>query len=84
MESRIVIENDNGKPWQLRQWSVLLKTASGSCRTAHWTLLVQGLDHWVPEIADLLEPFRFIPNWRLDDIMASYAPAGGSVGPHYD
>lgn len=38
----------------------------------------------MPDIADLLENFRFIPNWRLDDIMASYAPRGGSVGPHYD
>lgn len=45
---------------------------------------MQGLDHWVPEVADLLEHFRFVPNWRLDDIMASYAPKGGSVGPHYD
>ena len=47
-------------------------------------MLVQGLDHWVPEVADILDHFRFIPNWRLDDIMASYAPPGGSVGPHYD
>lgn len=48
------------------------------------TLLVQGVDQLVPEIADLLENFRFLPSWRLDDIMVSYATDGGSVGPHFD
>jgi len=49
-----------------------------------WTLLIQAVDHYIPEIAQLLASFRFIPNWRLDDIMASYAVKGGSVGPHFD
>lgn len=49
-----------------------------------WTLLVQAVDHLLPEVAALLEYFRFIPNWRIDDIMVSYAPPGGSAGPHYD
>jgi len=83
VESRIVMENDNGKPWQLRNGPFSPELFS-KLPEQDWTLLVQGLDHWVPEIADLLEHFRFIPNWRLDDIMASYAPKGGSVGPHYD
>ncbi|WP_375177168.1 cupin domain-containing protein [Marinobacter mobilis] len=83
VESRIIIENDNGRPWQLHN-GPFQPDRFESLPTTHWTLLVQGLDHWVPEIADLLEQFRFIPNWRLDDIMASYAPQGGSVGPHYD
>ena len=26
----------------------------------------------------------FVPGWRLDDIMISYAAEGGSVGPHFD
>ena len=34
--------------------------------------------------AALIEPFRFIPNWRIDDVMVSYAVDGGSVGPHFD
>jgi 50S ribosomal protein L16 3-hydroxylase len=38
----------------------------------------------VPEVSEILEHFNFIPNWRLDDIMISYAPEGGSVGPHFD
>jgi 50S ribosomal protein L16 3-hydroxylase len=32
----------------------------------------------------LLNHFNFIPTARLDDVMASYAPTGGGVGPHID
>lgn len=49
-----------------------------------WTFLVQAVDHWVPEASDFLQQFRFIPSWRLDDLMISYATKGGGVGPHYD
>ncbi|TXC74280.1 cupin domain-containing protein [Sphingorhabdus soli] len=49
-----------------------------------WTLLVQAVDHHVPEVAALIEPFRFIPNWRIDDVMVSVAGDGGGVGPHFD
>jgi len=49
-----------------------------------WTLLVQDVDKHVPEVARLLEPFRFLPDWRIDDIMVSFAAPGGSVGPHTD
>lgn len=83
VESRIVIEDDDGKPWQLENGPFEADRFQSLPET-HWTLLVQGLDHWVPDLAPLLDRFRFVPNWRLDDIMASYAPEGGSVGPHYD
>ncbi|MCL4161307.1 UNVERIFIED_CONTAM: hypothetical protein GTU68_000497, partial [Idotea baltica] len=49
-----------------------------------WTLLVQGLDQWNDRAAQLLNQFSFLPQWRLEDIMASYAPLGGGVGPHFD
>ena len=49
-----------------------------------WTLLVQAVDHHLAEVAALLEPFRFIPNWRIDDVMVSVASDGGGVGPHFD
>ncbi|WP_313807203.1 cupin domain-containing protein [Sphingobium sp.] len=49
-----------------------------------WTLLVQAVDHHVPEVAALIERFRFIPNWRIDDVMVSYAADQGGVGPHFD
>ncbi|CAA9512052.1 MAG: FIG002776: hypothetical protein [uncultured Sphingomonadaceae bacterium] len=49
-----------------------------------WTLLVQAVDHHVPAVAALLQPFRFVPNWRVDDVMVSYATDRGGVGPHFD
>ncbi len=49
-----------------------------------WTLLVQGVNHYLPEAVDLLTLFNFIPHARLDDLMVSYAPKGGGVGPHLD
>ena len=51
---------------------------------APWTLLVQAVDQHVPAVAALLGTFRFIPNWRIDDVMVSYATDGGGVGAHYD
>ena len=50
----------------------------------HWTLLVQAVDHHVPAVAALIAPFRFVPDWRIDDVMVSYATTGGGVGPHFD
>jgi 50S ribosomal protein L16 3-hydroxylase len=49
-----------------------------------WTVLVQGVNHYLPEATELLKHFAFIPHARLDDLMVSYAPKGGGVGPHFD
>jgi len=49
-----------------------------------WTLLVQAVDQQVPAVAALLEAFRFVPEWRIDDVMVSYAVDQGGVGAHYD
>lgn len=49
-----------------------------------WTLLVQGLDLHLPAAHELLQRFRFVPDARLDDLMASFATDGGGVGPHVD
>jgi 50S ribosomal protein L16 3-hydroxylase len=49
-----------------------------------WTLLVQGVNHVLPQADALLREFSFIPYARLDDLMVSYAPPGGGVGPHFD
>jgi 50S ribosomal protein L16 3-hydroxylase len=49
-----------------------------------WTLLVQGVNHVLPQARALLHEFSFIPYARLDDLMVSYAPPGGGVGPHFD
>lgn len=49
-----------------------------------WTLLVQGVDQWLPEVATLRDCVDFLPRWRFDDVMVSYAVDGGGVGPHFD
>ncbi|PPC80833.1 MAG: cupin [Methylotenera sp.] len=49
-----------------------------------WTLLVQSVNHHLHEASELLSRFNFIPHARLDDLMVSYAPDGGGVGPHFD
>ncbi len=49
-----------------------------------WTLLVQDMDKWDLDVRALLDRFRFLPAWRIDDVMISYATPGGSVGPHVD
>lgn len=49
-----------------------------------WSLLVQGVNHFLPEADRLLHSFSFAPLARLDDLMVSFAPDGGGVGPHFD
>ncbi|BAJ01915.1 cupin domain-containing protein [Shewanella violacea] len=49
-----------------------------------WTLVVQALNHWLPDAEQLIQCFDFIPRWRFDDVMVSYATPGGGVGPHID
>jgi 50S ribosomal protein L16 3-hydroxylase len=49
-----------------------------------WTLLVQDMDKWDADVRALLDRFRFLPAWRIDDVMISFATPGGSVGAHVD
>lgn len=82
VESRIVIESGE-TPWQTLKGPFTEETFA-NLPEKEWTLLIQAVDHWVPEVQELKERFRFLPSWRLDDVMISYATTGGSVGPHYD
>lgn len=83
-ESRIVYQTAEKEPyWHLIK-GPFLETQFSSLPHTHWTLLVQGVDRLVPEVAALLNHFDFIPQWRLDDVMISFAAQQGSVGPHYD
>jgi len=50
----------------------------------NWTLLVQDVEKHYAPLQELMQQFSFIPNWRLDDLMISFAATGGSVGPHTD
>jgi 50S ribosomal protein L16 3-hydroxylase len=49
-----------------------------------WTLLVQDVDRFDPDVERLLDFVSFLPRWRIDDVMVSYAAPGGSVGAHVD
>ncbi|MDO3388757.1 cupin domain-containing protein [Gilvimarinus sp. SDUM040013] len=82
IESRLVVDTEQA-PWQLES-GPFSETRFAQLPDSNWSLLVNAVDHWVPELTELLHKFRFIANWRLDDIMVSYAPPGGSVGPHFD
>ena len=82
VESRLVIEHGE-RPWELRRGPFAEDTFS-QLPEREWTLLVQAVDQFVPEVAELLEHFRFLPSWRIDDVMISFAAPGGGVGPHYD
>lgn len=81
VESRLVVRTEDN--WKLEHGPLPPKRF-GQLGEDPWTLLVQAVDHHVPEVAALLECFRFIPNWRVDDVMVSYAEDAGGVGPHFD
>ena len=83
IESRIVLEKDGSRPWEARQ-GPFSEESFRELPVSHWTLLVQDVEKHLPEVAELLQAFPFIPDWRLDDIMISYAADQGSVGPHVD
>ncbi len=83
IEARLVIHDPKHDHWSLEH-GPFAETRFASLPPDHWTLLVQAVDHWHPEVAALLNAFRFIPGWRIDDVMVSYATRGGSVGPHFD
>ena len=79
VESRIVECRSSG--WTVQHGPF---QADDFTRDQPWTLLVQAVDHYFPNVAALHKLIDFIPQWRVDDIMISYAVEGGSVGPHYD
>ncbi len=84
IESRLVIED----PSKTNHWTLTTGPLSEKQLTTlpktHWSLLIQGVDKYIPEVNQLLNEFDFIPPWRLDDIMIGLSSQHGSVGPHYD
>ena len=79
VESRLVM----GDQWQVEH-GPFSEQRFQHLEQRNWTLLVQAVDLWVPEVAEILRSFSFLPPWRIDDIMVSYAADGGNVGPHFD
>lgn len=82
-ESRLVLTEDRGTPFAVR-YGPFADRDFERLPESDWTLLVRHVDKLLPEVGALLEPFDFIPRWRIDDVMVSYATTGGSVGPHVD
>ena len=83
VHSRLIIEKGAQTPWQL-SYGPFAEEVFTSLPESHYSLLVSECEKWIPECRSLLAQFQFIPAWRIDDLMVSYASPGGSVGPHSD
>lgn len=82
VESRLIQQVAENQ-WTLQNGPFSAETFADLPETA-WTLLVQDVDKHLPQLQSLFDGFRFIPDWRREDLMVSYAVPGGSVGPHTD
>ncbi len=81
--ARIVMHDHASDRWSVRH-GPFAEDAFPGMPDHDWTLLVQDVDKWDPDVRALLEHFRFLPRWRIDDVMISFAAPGGSVGAHTD
>ncbi len=83
--SRLIRQTGGDYPWQLSDGPFTRRELKAAMQPDEkWSLLVQEIDQHLPAAADLMERFAFVPRWRMDDLMASFAPAGGGVGAHTD
>lgn len=83
VESRLVQVRGGRKPFERTDGPQDADRLRG-LPASDWTLLVQGVDRHARAVARLLRHFSFIPRWRIDDVMVSFATRGGTVGPHVD
>jgi len=82
VESRIVSGND-ASGWTVRH-GPFAENEFSTLPDNNWSLLVQDVDKFIPDLTAVLGLFSFLPYWRLEDLMVSYSSPGGSVGPHVD
>jgi len=82
VDSRIILRESDTK-WHCR-YGPFASADLEDLPENDWTLLVTDVEKHLPELRDWLKPFHFIPGWRIDDLMISYAPPGASVGAHID
>jgi 50S ribosomal protein L16 3-hydroxylase len=66
------------------RWSVVHGPLECTALKRNSTLLVSGVNLHLAPADRLLRQFSFLPQARLDDVMASWAASGGGVGPHAD
>ena len=81
--SRLVRHDRARDAWEVRQ-GPFPEDLFPTLGERDWTLLVQDVDKWDADVAALLARFDFLPRWRIDDVMVSFAATGGSVGAHVD
>ena len=81
--SRLVAHDRAGDGWMVRH-GPFDEELFPQLGDHDWTLLVQDVDKWDADVAALLPAFDFLPRWRIDDVMVSFAATGGSVGAHVD
>jgi 50S ribosomal protein L16 3-hydroxylase len=81
--SRLILHNPKTDRWQVEN-GPFAESRFAKLPQSHWTLLVQDVDKWDADVAALYRYVDFLPRWRLDDVMISYAERGGSVGAHVD
>jgi 50S ribosomal protein L16 3-hydroxylase len=81
--ARLVMRDARRDRWTLRN-GPFAEADFAKLPKSHWTLLVQDVDKWDIDVAALLDEFAFLPAWRIDDIMVSFATDGGGVGAHVD
>jgi 50S ribosomal protein L16 3-hydroxylase len=80
---RLIRHDRRRDRWQLEN-GPFAEERFASLGQRDWTLLVQDVDRWDPDVRALLGLVGFLPRWRVDDVMISYAVPGGSVGAHVD
>ncbi|CAA9323600.1 MAG: FIG002776: hypothetical protein [uncultured Lysobacter sp.] len=81
--SRLISQDREHDTWTVRHGPFDEAEFPGMPRQ-DWTLLVQDVDKWDADVATVLAAFDFLPRWRIDDVMVSFAAPGGSVGAHVD
>ena len=83
-ESRLVRRTGDGPQDYAVEQGPFSEGTLAALPDTRWSLLVQAVDCWVPHVASLRDRFAFLPRWRIDDVMVSFAAPEGGVGPHFD
>lgn len=85
VESRLIFTDKEGSIEKYRvAHGPFGKDDLSSLPPQDWTLLVHDVEKHLPDFRTLFTVVNFIPDWRVDDLMVSFAAPGGSTGPHRD
>ncbi len=81
IDSRFISNHDHN--WKVEH-GPFDESFFGELAESHWQLVVQAANHWHPGAAQLVEPFKQLPQWLFDDVMVCFSSPQGGVGPHID